>query len=454
MEKKKRQVVLSPTKIIMLGFLLGAIIGAFILWSPIAQRPGVNLHFDDALFVSTSSVCVTGLSTVNIGETFSFLGQLVLLGLIQVGGLGVVTFTTAIFLMFHRRLSLRNRMLIQNAYNLETLSQLGTLTKRIIKATLLLEGIGALGYATVFIPEFGVKGIWYSVFHAVSAFCNAGIDLLGGNSLCAYRDNVIINATTMFLIVMSGLGFPVYWEIIRVFKTRKSSGKRSMISRLNIQAKLVLTMTVILIVGGAVLTFLFEYSNPNTIGNLSTGGKIQASLFQSITLRTAGFATIDQANFSEVSCLVYFVLMFIGGSPAGTAGGVKTVTVAMLLVFLLDDITGRREADVFKRKVDDRYLRRSVAIITFSFTVLLVLTTCLMFVEKSNFLDTMYEMTSAIATVGLSRGLTGELSFVGKIIVIMAMYLGRIGPITLALAFNATKKRGKTSFAESKIVVG
>jgi len=451
---KKRRIVLSPTKIIMLGFLFCALLGAVLLRLPFALQKGVTLSFEDSLFVATSSVCVTGLSTVNIGATFSFLGQLILMILIQVGGLGVVTFTTALLLILHRRLSLENRMIIQNAYNLETLSQLGVLTKKILMATFLLEGIGMIGYAIVFVPEFGPIGIWYAIFHAVSAFCNAGIDLLGGNSLCVYRDNVMINATTMFLIVVSGLGFPVYWEIIRVFRTRKTSGKRSMIARLNIHTKVVLVMTILLIVGGTVCTLLFEYHNPETLGNLSLPAKLQASLFQSITLRTAGFATIDQSAFREVSCLVYLVLMFIGGSPAGTAGGVKTVTVAMLLIFLLDDITGRKEADVFKRKVEDKYLRRSVAIITFSLSLLLILTVCLMCSEGSSLVDTFYEMTSAIATVGLSRGLTGQLSAMGKGIVILTMYLGRIGPITMALAFNARKKYGKASYAESRIVVG
>lgn len=450
----KKKILLSPTKIIMLGFFLFALLGSYLLQTPFALRQGVKLAYEDSLFVATSSVCVTGLSTVNIGETFSIFGQVILLLLIQVGGLGVVTFTTALLLVFNRRISLENRLVIQNAYNLETLSQLGTLTKKILMATFSLEALGAIGYAFVFLPEYGLIGIWYSIFHAVSAFCNAGIDLLGGNSFCAYRDNVIINVTTVFLILVSGLGFPVYWEIIRVVQTRKTSGKRSMISRLNVQAKLVLVMTLILFFTGALLTFLFEYHNPDTLGNLSLWQKIQASIFQSVTLRTAGFATIDQSYFRDVSCLVYLVFMFIGGSPAGTAGGVKTVTVAMLLTFLIDDITGRKEADVFKRKVDDKYLRRSVAIITYSFTVLIILTVCLMCAEQSNLVDTLYEMTSAIATVGLSRGMTGELSVIGKLIVVATMYLGRIGPITLALAFNAKKKYGKASYAQSRIIVG
>lgn len=454
MMKKKRKFVLSPTKIIMLGFLACAVLGGLLLQCPLALREGVKLSPSDAFFVSTSSVCVTGLSTVNIGETFSWFGQLILLLLIQVGGLGVVTFTTALLLCFQRKLSLEDRILIQNAYNLETLSQLGVMTRKILGMTFLLEGIGALGYLCVFVPDYGPVGIWYAIFHAVSAFCNAGIDLLGGNSFCDYRDNIIINATTMFLIVVSGLGFPVYWEVMRVIKTRKDCGKRSMLSRMNIHTKIVLTMTLILLISGAVLTMLLEYDNPQTLGNLNLWQKIQACLFQSVTLRTAGFATIDQAGFREVTSFVYLVYMFIGGSPAGTAGGVKTVTIAMLMIFLLDDITGRREADVFKRRVEDKYLRRSVAIISFSFSVLLLLTVSFMCAEGSGLVDSLYEMTSAIGTVGLSRGLTAHLTIWGKVILITTMYLGRIGPITMALAFNAKRKYNKASYAESKVVIG
>ncbi|MDE6891626.1 MAG: potassium transporter KtrB, partial [Lachnospiraceae bacterium] len=204
---------LTTTVIIMLGFLAGALIGTACLMLPVSLRGGQKINFFDALFVAMSSVCVTGLSTVNIGQTFSAFGQVVILLLIQFGGLGIVTFTTLILCVFHRRITLSDRMLIQSAYNLDTLTGLVKLTLRIFKITLFLEGIGAIGYFLVFIPRFGIRGIWYGIFHAVSAFCNAGIDLLGGNSFCAYSDNVILNLTTIFLIIVSGLGFPVYWEL-------------------------------------------------------------------------------------------------------------------------------------------------------------------------------------------------------------------------------------------------
>ena len=436
----------------MLGFLLGALLGAVLLTLPVSTRPGQSISFLDALFVSTSGICVTGLSTVNIGQTFSAFGQVVLLLLIQFGGLGIVTFTTMVLWMFRRRITLSDRMLIQSAYNLDTLSGLVRLTIRILKVTLCLEGMGAVGYAFVFIPEFGLKGIWYSVFHAVSAFCNAGIDLLGGNSFCGYRGNVIVNLTTVFLIIVSGLGFPVYWEVARVAGPHRKKGPYP--RKMNLQAKIVLAATLTLVLAGTALTLLFEYDNPDTLGLLSWPEKGLAALFQSVTLRTAGFATIPQENFRPASCLVYLVFMFIGGSPAGTAGGVKTVTIVMLIASMLANIKGKKDVTVMNRKIADETIRRCVAIVTFSFSVLVVLTVALLAVQRSGFLDTLYEMTSAIATVGLSRGLTGALYPAGKLIVTLTMYLGRIGPITLALVFNSRTPADNISYADSKVIIG
>ncbi len=447
---KKRKT--TTTGIIMLGFLIGALLGALLLMLPISARPGQSIGFLDALFVSTSSICVTGLSTVNIGQTFSVFGQIVLLLLIQFGGLGIVTFTTMVLWMFRRRITLSDRMLIQSAYNLDTLSGLVRLTMRILKVTLCLEGLGAVGYAIVFIPEYGYRGIWYSIFHAVSAFCNAGIDLLGGNSFCGYRDNVIMNLTTVFLIIVSGLGFPVYWEVARVLRPRRSDGRYG--RKMNLQAKIVLTATLALILAGAALTLLFEYDNPATLGPLGWPRKALAALFQSVTLRTAGFATIPQESFRPASCLAYLVLMFIGGSPAGTAGGVKTVTIVMLIASMLANIKGKKDVTVMNRKIADEAIRRCVAIVTFSFSVLMALTVALLAVQRSDFLDTLYEMTSAIATVGLSRGLTGALYPAGKLIVTLTMYLGRIGPITLALVFNSRTPADNISYADSKVIIG
>ncbi len=441
--------ILTTTRIIMLGFFLGAVIGACLLSLPISLKEGTDLKFIDALFVSTSSICVTGLSTVNIGETFSLVGQVILLLIIQLGGLGVVTFTTLLLIAFHKKITLEDRLVIQGAYNLDTMSGLVKVTLRIVKITLVMELLGAIFYAFVFVPEFGLRGVWYSVFHSVSAFCNAGIDLLGGNSFCEYRENVIINFTTMFLIIAGGLGFPVYWEIARVVRRKKTDFRK-----INFHAKLVVKVTIFLLLAGTLITLLFEYKNPDTLGPLSFPNKIMAAMFQSVTLRTAGFATIDQGYFRSASCVVYTVLMFIGGSPVGTAGGVKTVTVVLLFASVVANIKGRKEVMVMKRKITDTTIRRCVAVFCFSFTVLIVLTTLLLLVQPQDFLDVVYEMTSAIGTVGLTRGLTGELTTSGKLIICLAMYLGRIGPISLALAFNSNRVEKTVSHAEGKVYIG
>lgn len=451
MMKKHR---LTTTRIIMLGFLIGAFIGTLCLMLPFSVKHGKSVDFFDALFVSMSSICVTGLSTVNVGQTFSLFGQVVLLLLIQFGGLGIVTFTTIVLCIFRRRITLSDRMLIQSAYNLDTLSGLVKLTMKILKATLCLEGIGAVGYAFVFVPQFGLKGIWYSIFHAVSAFCNAGIDLLGGNSLCIYADNVIVNFTTIFLIIVSGLGFPVYWEIIRTTSGRLRKKDHRSERKMNLHTRLVILTTAALILIGTILTLIFEFDNPDTLGGMSLPQKLMASLFQSVTLRTAGFATISQEYFRPASCMAYLILMFIGGSPAGTAGGIKTVTVILLFASMFANIRGKKDVVIMHRKISDDTIRRCVAIVVFSLSTLFLLTMALLAVEQSNFLDTIYEMTSAIATVGLSRGLTGALDPAGKLIVTLTMYLGRIGPITLALAFNSRRPLDNVTYSESKVIIG
>ena len=447
----KRKVI-TTTRVIMFGFLIGALLGSVLLVLPISLKPGIHLDYIDSLFVAVSSICVTGLSTVNIGETFSVFGQLILLLIIQMGGLGVVTFTTMLLVIFRQKITLKDRILIQNAYNLDTLTGLVKVTLRIVKVTFMIEGIGAILYCFVFVPQYGKLGFWYAIFHSVSAFCNAGIDLLGGNSFCVYRDNVILNFTTMFLIIAGGIGFPVYWEIARKVKNMYQGIDES--HRMSFHARFVLSVTAILILLGMLVTLVLEFNNPNTIGNLSFPKKLMSSLFQSVTLRTAGFATIDQGGFRSASCLVYLVFMFIGGSPAGTAGGVKTVTVALLCASVISNIKGKNDVIVMHRKITDTVIRRCVAIIIFSFSVLVILTVMLLSVQEHSFLDVCYEMTSAIATVGLSRGMTGELHAMGKLIVSLAMYLGRIGPITLALAFNSNKATANVSYAEGKTIIG
>lgn len=455
--KRMKHVKMTTTRIIVLGFLIGILLGGFLLWLPVSSKQGQAVSLIDAFFVATTSLCVTGLSPVVTAEQWSHFGQAVILLLMQFGGLGVVTFTTTVLLMLGKRITLKERMLIQDSYNLDSISGVVKLTIRIIKGTLLVEACGAVLYAFVFIPQYGVaEGIWKSVFHAVSAFCNAGLDTLGSSGMAVYQTNVIINVTTMLLIILGGLGFPVWWDVLNIIRRaeRKEIFWSDAIHKLSVHSKLVLTITAALIFGGGLLIFLFEYRNPNTIGELSAGNKIMASLFESVTLRTAGFQTIPQEEFTEATTLLALIFMFIGGSPSGTAGGVKTVTILILVLSMMAAVKGTDEVRAFRRKISDNYVRRAVAVIVVSFTALIVITMALSITETGSFIDILFETTSAIATVGLTRGLTGTLTTAGKMIVIFAMYIGRLGPITMALAFNGKKYQVKKTYAEGKVIIG
>lgn len=448
---------LSTTRIIALGFLIGIILGSILLSLPIASRNGQALAYMDALFVATSALCVTGLSTVTLVEQFTVFGQLVILVLIQFGGLGIVTFTTTVLLLLRKRIALSDRLLIQDAYNLDTLDGLVKLTIRIVKGTLLVEFAGAILYTFVFIPKYGFgKGCYYALFHAVSAFCNAGMDLLGDSSLIGYQTHVLMNVTTILLIVLGGIGFPVWWDVLGTGKRvwNKEIKPHQFWQRLSLHTKLVIWMSSCLILVGTVVVFVFEYRNPATIANLSFGDKVLVSLFQSVTTRTAGFMTVPQESLKDATAFFSLLLMFVGGSPSSTAGGVKTVTVALILLSTISLVREKKDIEAFGRKIPANYLRRGLAVIIVSFSCLVINTILLLYSEQKDLLTTIYETTSAFATVGLTRNMTAGLSVMGKWIVIVSMYLGRIGPITMALAFNAKKHRNSGTLPEGKILVG
>lgn len=450
---------LTTTQIIAAGFFAAIAIGTILLSLPISSRSGEWTPVIDSAFMATTSICVTGLVTLNTVEHWSFFGQSVILFLIQFGGLGVVTFTTTVMLVMHRRITLKERLLIQDAYNLDTLRGLVRLTKRILRTTLLLEGAGALFYSFQFIPQFGfLKGIWVSVFTAVSAMCNAGIDLIGAESLKPYQGNLLVNLVTMTLIIMGGLGFPVWWDIIHALRTRKKGkpGPRRFFSKLTIHSKLVITATVILILGGTIVILGLEFTNPETIGHMPIWEKVMASMFQSVTTRTAGFLTIPQEQLRDTTTFICIILMFIGGSPSGTAGGVKTVTIAMMMISVYCIIKGREDTEAFHRKIPSTLVKKGMAVVMISLSILIVATIALSITERAPFLDVLYETTSALATVGLTRNLTGNLTFAGKVIIIITMYIGRIGPITMALFFNRSnnEKKGSRTLPEGKILVG
>ena len=436
---KKMKLKFSTTHIILLSFFAAVLLGAGVLSLPISSAKGEWTPFVDALFTSTTATCVTGLVVVPTFSAWSTFGHAVILCLIQMGGLGVITVVSVIAMMLHKKMGLSDRLLLQDAFNLNTLSGLSVFVKKVVIGTFLVEGIGALLYMTVFVPEFGLRGIWISIFTSISAFCNAGIDIIAENSLCDYVHNPIINLTTCLLIFFSGIGFIVWWDVARVLKLRKSR-KIKLLKSLSLHSKIVIVTTLALIFGGALAIFLFEYNNPNTMKDFTLYQKIQASFFQSVTTRTAGFATIPQENFSNGSALVSVLMMFIGGSPVGTAGGIKTVTIAVVIAATVATIKNQKDVTMFNRTLSREAVSKAIAVACTSFFIMFVSTAFLTAVADASFLDILYESASATATVGLTRNLTSSLNTIGKMIIIATMYFGRVGPISLAIALNLKKQ--------------
>ena len=456
--KSPRKVRLSTMQIIALGFFGVIFLGGLILWLPVCnQKP---IAFIDALFTSVTSVCVTGLVTVVPAEQFTLLGKIVVLVLIQIGGLGVIGCTAAFFLLLRKRITMKGRIMIQQAYGLDTLSGMVRFVIRILKGTFLVEGIGAVLFAIKFVPEFGAaRGIWYGVFHSVSAFCNAGIDIIGDSSFIRYVDSPLVNFTTMFLIVMGGLGFPVWYDVITTVRQEgaKKVPRRRFLTRLGLQSKIVLTMTAFLILAGALGFFVLEFNNPDTIGSLSVPEKAMASAFQSVTTRTAGYASVSQSGLTDSSKMLGCILMFIGGSPAGTAGGIKTTTAAMLLLTAASVLRGRRDTECFGRKLENGVVRSGITIMLLTFLFWLAGVTALsVFEPGKDFIDLMYEASSAIGTVGLTADLTPQLTTASHVVLMSMMYVGRIGPVTMALVFagKADKSAQFRELPEKKIMLG
>lgn len=437
---KKKHFSFSTTQIIMFTFLAAILLGSVLLSLPVSSADGNTVDFIDALFTATTSTCVTGLVTVPTFSTWSTFGHIVILFLIQIGGLGIITIMSGFMIALHKKIGISDRLLIQDAFNLNSLSGLVKFVKKVLFGTFVVEGTGAVLYMTVFIPQFGLKGIWYSVFNSISAFCNAGIDIISADSLCGYAVNPVINIVTSLLIIAGGLGYIVWWDLIRVFGTFRTKKFRCLKS-LTLHSKIVLTGTAVLIFAGALLIFIFEFNNPLTIKNLSVFDKIQVSLFQSVTTRTAGFASMPQQDLTNASSILCLMLMFIGGSPVGTAGGIKTVTVIILFASAFTAIKGKDEVTLFNRNIPRGAISKAVSVTSMSFIIMFVSTVLLSTVTDASALDVVYETVSATATVGLTRDLTASLDLWGKIIIIFTMYLGRVGPISLAIAFNIKKEK-------------
>ncbi|WP_279230926.1 TrkH family potassium uptake protein [Natranaerovirga pectinivora] len=459
-KKKKRFTIdLSPAQILVLGFLFVIFLGGFLLNLPIASRDGDSVGFINAIFTATSAVCVTGLVVVNTLAHWTLFGQIVILVLIQIGGLGFMTMTTAIFILIGRKITLKERLIIQEALNEYTLSGMVRLIRKILLGTFIIEGMGAILLSIRFVPMYGLsRGIFMSIFHSVSAFCNAGFDIIGGNSLTPFAGDLLVNVIIILLIVLGGLGFTVWWDIIRVGKEKvaKNHSFKRFFQKLTLHTKLVLVISSFLIMLGFVFFFLVEFNNPNTLGQMSLPNKILAALFQGVTPRTAGFNTFDLSLMNDASKFMTIILMFIGGSPAGTAGGVKTVTIGVIVLSVLSVIKGKERTEVFNRTIPRDVLRRALAVIVISLGVVISVTMLLSLSETGDFMDIFFESTSAFATVGLSLGFTSTLTYFGRIIIAITMFIGRLGPVTMALAFSlrSNKNKGQVKKPEERVMVG
>ena len=452
--QKERKLKFSTTQTILLSFLGVILIGSILLALPISSATGKSVSYLDALFTATTSVCVTGLVTLPTVSTWSLFGQIVILVLIQVGGLGFIAIVSGLMLLVTRRMGIGHKLLIQDAFNLNTMQGLAKFIRNVLFGTLLIEAIGAALCMIVFVPQYGTRGIWISVFHSVSAFCNAGIDIFAENSLCDYATNPIINIVTSALIILGGIGYIVWWDVLRVVRSGAVKKGRFW-SHLTLHSKIAITTSAVLIFGGGLLILICEYNNPETIGSLSFWNKLQVSLFQSVTTRTAGFASVPQENLRDTTSIISMAMMLVGGSPVGTAGGLKTVTIAVLLCSAFATIRNKSEVTLFGRRVSPDSIRRAVAVVVTFSCIALVSTTLLAAVTGADLLDVVYESVSAIATVGLSRNFTGSLNAWGKLIVIVTMYLGRVGPISLAVALGSeNESQNVISEPEEDISIG
>lgn len=457
---------IGTTKILLISLVGVIIIGAILLSLPICNKKPIRKI--DSLFVATSAVCVTGLTTVVPIEQFSVIGQIVLLSLIQIGGIGFMTLIAIVLIVIGKKLNLSDRLIIRESLNQDSLKGLAKLVKKICIYTFIIEIIGALILAIRFIPDFGPRrGIWFAIFHSISAFCNAGFDLMGADSLIPYSKDWLVCGTIMLLIIIGGLGFTVWDDIIENIKNKRK------IKHLTVHTKLVLAITAILLISGMVSTFIFERDNLQTMGEDTLGTKILKSAFQSTTLRTAGFSTLPQNELTSVSKFMAICYMFVGGSPASTAGGIKTVTLGVVILLIINYIRGRQDTNIFNTKISQGAINRSIIVFTISIFIIIIAISLLLIsedmeIEKNinedvstylnlTFMDIAFEVVSAFATVGLTLGITTKLTISGKLVIIALMIIGRLGPITISIALfkkHKEMKQPKAQYPYGNILIG
>ncbi len=438
---------MSPTRLIAFGFLMVILVGALLLMLPVSSK-GEPVSFLDALFTATSATCVTGLVVLDTFTSWTGFGQVVILLLIQIGGLGLMTVITLFSFALGKRLGLYNRIVLMQSAGNMTLSGIGSLMRRIIPFTFVIEALGAALLAIRFIPEFGFgKGLWFSAFHSVSAFCNAGFDLMGGrapfSSMTHYVADPLVTLTLSALIIIGGLGFLVWRDI-------RNQGFH--FSKYQLHTKLVLVSSAALLLGGWLLFLIFEWNA--AMEGLTVPQKLLAAFFQSVTPRTAGFNTLDLTKLSESGNLLTNVLMLIGGSPGSTAGGMKTTTVAVLLLCTWTSARGRRRDHAFCYSLDRDMLRQAASIVMIYLTMAIVAILLLCAMEPITIKQAMFEVNSAIATVGCTLGITPQLGVTSQILVILLMYVGRLGGLTFTLIFARQRPEPPIDRPTGKLLIG
>lgn len=437
---------LSASRKLISGFLFAIIVGTILLKLPFSLKEGRSVTVIESLFTVVSAICVTGLSVVDISQTFSNRGLSIILFFIQLGGLGVMTFSTMIFVIVGKKMSFNTRELLKEERNSESNGEVIKFIKSLLITVFLIEIIGASILFWEFNKTMPIKtAIFYGLFHSISAFCNAGFALFSDN-LESFKSNEVVSLTIAYLIILGGMGFAVINSFIFIIRKGKN--------RFNLTAKLSLKMGILLTFIGMFMFFIFEYSNTDTIGNLTFIDKIIASFFQSVTLRTAGFNTISLVELRPATIFISYILMFIGASPGSTGGGIKTTTFAIIIYYVRGILKSKEHIEIFNRRIDWETMNKALAIIIISLAYIIILTIILLTLEDLPIERILYEVISAFATVGLSLNVTSQLGTLSRLLIIFTMFVGRLGPMTIALAFTEQKKKSSLKFPKEDILVG
>ncbi|WP_311564624.1 TrkH family potassium uptake protein [Peptoniphilus duerdenii] len=445
MTKIYERIVKNAPLFLGMSFLIVILIGATLLSLPIASVDGNSVGFVNAFFTASSATAVTGLVVANTATQWTMFGKVVIITLIQIGGLGTITLFSIATVLLGKKVSLQQRLLVKEQLNITSMSGIVKWVIYVTKITFLIEFTGALLLSFSLIPKYGfITGVWYSIFHAISAFCNAGFDLFG-DSIVSYSGDIYINMIICGLVIMGGLGFLVYMDIYNAGSFRK----------LKVHSKVVITVSALLLFAGTIATLLIEYNNSLSIGEFGFGHKVLASFFQSTVTRTAGFNSIDIGQVHDATAIIYIFLMFIGGSPASTAGGLKTTTFAVMVFSTIGMVRGEHDIVIFNRKIDKEVILRALAITIVCISLVITVTMAVAIIEhdRFEFLDILFESVSAFGTVGMTRGITPHLSDISKVILAFTMFIGRVGPTTLAVGLMKTKP-SSIKYASGKILVG